>query len=38
MAATLSKLTQTQTQLQTMYQLTATVSSLSLVKYLAAGG
>jgi flagellar hook-associated protein 3 FlgL len=38
MATTLSRLTQTQTQLQSLYQLTATVSSLSLVKYLGAGG
>jgi flagellar hook-associated protein 3 FlgL len=38
MAATLSRLTQTQTQLQASYQLIAQSQSLSLVKYLAAGG
>jgi flagellar hook-associated protein 3 FlgL len=38
MASTLSKLTQTQTQLQSSYQLIADSQSLSLVKYLTAGG
>ena len=37
MTATLSKLTQTQTQLQASYQLIAGQQSLSLVKYLAGG-
>ncbi len=35
MAATLSKITQTQTQLQASYQLIASTSGLSLVKFLA---
>jgi flagellar hook-associated protein 3 FlgL len=37
MATTLSNLSLTQTQLQSSYQLIASVSSLSLVKYLASG-
>ncbi len=38
MAATLTKLTQTQTQLSASYQLIASVQNLSLTKYLTAGG
>lgn len=38
MAATLSRLTQTQTQLQASYQVLAQVQSLTLVKYLSGGG
>ena len=38
MATTLSQLTQTQTRLQASYQLIATLQSLSLVKFLPAGG
>ena len=37
MAATLSALTQTQTQLQSSYQLIASLGTLSLAKYLPAG-
>ena len=38
MAATLTQLTQTQTQLSASYQLIASVQNLSLTKYLTAGG